>query len=257
QMLSWRQLGHANILKIIGVCQDFPYSHVAEYHAEGNVRDYLKKATDESRHVDFAKLLDGITAGIQYLHSRVPPVPHGDIRGQNIMIASDGTPLITDYGLARFQHNVQRSSTFHRDGKAVRLIRTRWTAPEISEDPDSSNSLVRSSLPSDIYSLGMTVFELMTELDPFSDMDDVVAIRTHVQRNGRPALPDGFAEKQAARAKYMALCEECWKQRPEDRATIEEVRKKLAEINAPPPPPPPASAIPATPFVKAEVGFHS
>src|SRR4051812_23901755 len=101
---------------------------------------------------------------------------HGDLRGvsetigrpsapcsrnsvqQNIIITSKGVPLISDYGLARFQHNVQRSSTFHRDGKSVRYVGLlglhdgarliessplSWMAPEISEDPESSNVLVR------------------------------------------------------------------------------------------------------------------
>jgi hypothetical protein len=101
-------------------------------------------------------------------------------------------------------------------------------APEVSEDPQCSNVIVRSTLESDVYSLGMTMFEIIQ--DPFADMDDVGSIRTHVQRNGRPATPSELENSPLLR--YLPLIDECWKQRPEDRVTIQGVILKLAQINS-------------------------
>lgn len=124
-------------------------------------------------------------------------------------------------------------------------------APEISEDPESSNVLFRSSLEGDIYAVGATIFEIITGQDPFADMEDVSAIRTHVQRNGRPTPPADFDQNPLAR--YMPLVEECWKQRPEDRITIQELRSRLAQIDG-------SASVPASPAsapqsVKAEVSM--
>lgn len=117
-------------------------------------------------------------------------------------------------------------------------------APEISEDPESSNVLVRSTLEGDIYALGMTMFEVITGQDPFADMDDISAVRTHVQRNGRPIPPAEFDQNPLSR--YLPLIEDCWKQRPEDRITIQELRSRLAQIDVP-------TSVPPSPSIKTEV----
>lgn len=118
-------------------------------------------------------------------------------------------------------------------------------APEISEDPECSNIIIRSTLESDVYSLGMTMFEIITGQDPFADMDDASSVRTHVQRNGRPITPSGLDTSPLLR--YLPLVEECWKQRPEDRVTIQGARLKLAEIDSPSPASEPADPEPPSP----------
>lgn len=160
----------------------------------------------------------------------------------NILVTPDGVAQITDYGLARFQHNVQRSSSFYSQGTSIRFALKflsvlfliprpgRWMAPEVSEDPQCLNVIVRSTLESDVYSLGMTIFEIIAGQDPFADMDDVGSIRTHVQRNGRPATPLELEGSPLLR--YVPLIDECWKQRPEDRVTIQGVTIKLAQIDS-------------------------
>lgn len=104
-------------------------------------------------------------------------------------------------------------------------------APEVSEDPQCLNTIVRSTLESDVYSLGMAMFEAITGQDPFTDFDDVSSIRTHVQRNGRPTTPSELENSSLLR--YLPLIDECWKQRPEDRVTIQDMRLKLAKIDSP------------------------
>lgn len=103
-------------------------------------------------------------------------------------------------------------------------------APEVSEDPECSNILIRSTLESDMYSLGMSMFEIITGQDPFANMDDVASIRTHVQRNGRPTASE---LETSPLLRYLSLINECWKQRPEDRVTVQGVRLKLAQIDVP------------------------
>lgn len=100
------------------------------------------------------------------------------------------------------------------------------------------NTIFRPTLASDIYSLAMTLFEIVTSSDPFSELvlpdeQDVnpSSIRMYVQRNGRPEFPEAVKED-PNRAKYIDLIEECWSQRPEDRITISMVREKLGKIDA-------------------------
>lgn len=56
QIVSWRQLNHENVAKIIGVCQDIPYSLVSIFQPE-NIREYLKRCETEDQQPDYIQLV--------------------------------------------------------------------------------------------------------------------------------------------------------------------------------------------------------
>lgn len=85
-----------------------------------------------------------ICEGLVYLHEK--GIVQGDLKGVNILVSSDGTPMLTDFGNASLGE-----STISFTGTSGSNFSLRWTAPEM---------LGESGTPSraaDVYALGMTI----------------------------------------------------------------------------------------------------
>ncbi|KIK58523.1 hypothetical protein GYMLUDRAFT_1005780 [Collybiopsis luxurians FD-317 M1] len=158
EALVWRQLDHPNILPLLGVnvslfapsfCLISPWMH------NGDINRYMRVTPN----FDKLKALTEIAAGLRYLHGLIPPVVHGDLRGANILVSSDGADLprccLADFGLALVAETQTLTSTTEMRGAS------RWMAPELIdpsayEDFDSK----RNRLPADIYAFACTVIEV-------------------------------------------------------------------------------------------------
>ncbi|KAG9041112.1 hypothetical protein FS837_012729 [Tulasnella sp. UAMH 9824] len=81
EMTVWSSLRHGNILEFVGyhLSEDFLVAYlVSPYMRNGNVKDYLRKTqtTLEER----LELVRDTALGLEYLHTRAPPVVHGDLK---------------------------------------------------------------------------------------------------------------------------------------------------------------------------------
>lgn len=91
----------------------------------------------------------GVVSALGYLHLDGRVVAHRDIKPSNILLAADGTPKLMDLGVAKVQMVAER-------GLETRLAGTiRYMAPEQIADS------TRADIRSDIYSLGIVLYELL------------------------------------------------------------------------------------------------
>lgn len=138
----------------------------------------------------------------------------------NIMIDDEGVPLIMDQGLTLIISHAEFTI-------ANSCGPCRWIAPEIfepagdydidqeeSEDPDYESESQFTTM-SDVYSLGMTILEVMTGEHPYSHIRYDTAVITVVGRGGLPRKPPEFSED------LWSLLESCWNRVPEKRLTAE------------------------------------
>ncbi|KAG8717103.1 hypothetical protein FRC08_008181, partial [Ceratobasidium sp. 394] len=99
ELKTWRNLQHPNILPLLGTCTDlgiFPFalplpSMITEFCPLGTLADYL--AADEEPIDDLAMIHD-IASAVVYMHERDPPVVHGDLKAENILISQNRAPRI-------------------------------------------------------------------------------------------------------------------------------------------------------------------
>lgn len=173
-------ISHRNLLKpqYFAVCNDEPYLVLA-YCEKGSINNMKKKMSEE----EAWKLLRDISSALEYLHTRTPAIIHQDIKPDNILIWDDGTYMLTDFGVST-RLKVATQSRLNFDENIF------GSAGTIAYMPP--NKFSRKNLPifaNDIWSLGATVFEMLTGELPFGHTGGLI------QKKGAevPDVPDQFS----------------------------------------------------------------
>ncbi|KAL4064354.1 kinase-like protein, partial [Scleroderma citrinum] len=128
---TWSKLNHANILPLIGITTEFDQtvSIVSPWMEKGNARNFVCDRFHDPR-----PFIKGIASGLCYLHNRNPnPLYHGDVKGLNVLISSDGRALLTDFGLSLLTNSSFSMPTPAEIGGSIA-----WLAPEMLDGGEPS-----------------------------------------------------------------------------------------------------------------------
>ncbi|MDB5351932.1 MAG: protein kinase family protein [Planctomycetota bacterium] len=129
-----------------------------------------------------------LAEGLEHAHAR--GILHRDLKPSNILIATDGTPMLLDFNLA-----TEISDALNEDASRAMLGGTLpYMAPEHLDafNPRGTTSATAVDERSDIYALGLILYELIVGRHPFDDppagmrLIDVVARMTEERRRGAP-----------------------------------------------------------------------
>ncbi|MCI8776846.1 MAG: Stk1 family PASTA domain-containing Ser/Thr kinase [Oscillospiraceae bacterium] len=178
-------LSHPNIVKIydVGFSEKIQFI-VMEYIDGITLKEYM-----ESERVlnwkDSVHFVTQILRALQHAHER--GIVHRDIKPQNIMMFTDGTIKVMDFGIAKFAREEGRTATDQAIG----------TVHYIS--PEQARGDVTDA-KSDLYSVGVMLYEMLTGQKPF-DTDNPVSIAVmHMQniaelpRHINPDIPEPIEE---------------------------------------------------------------
>ncbi|KAG8951444.1 hypothetical protein FRC03_012542 [Tulasnella sp. 419] len=204
----WGPLNHDNIVPLLGFAfEEESPCMVAPWYENGTVLKYIS----ENPEADRLKLTLDILNGLIHLHSRNPPIVHGDLRGCNVMVDDDGSARISDFGLSRISQNCPSGYT---TSSAIQGS-TRWMAPELLNDGR------RPTEATDIYAFGLLVMEIDSGgTTPFCNLSDSQFLRVIlVERAKLVPYEPSVLEKNI----YPNL-EACWSRDPCSRPTAVEMR---------------------------------
>jgi serine/threonine protein kinase len=154
------------------------------------------------------------------------------------LIDRDGHPRIADFGLLTIisDHANFVSSISRLEGGTTRWMSPELLDPEIFELEDS-----RPTKESDIYALGMVVYEVLSGQAPFPQCKDAVVIRKVMvgKRPGRPQGEQGTWFKDG----LWDMLTLCWKHSREDRPSLKALLQCLERVARPSRPPSPTHLI--------------
>jgi serine/threonine protein kinase len=147
------QLDHPNIISVYNSGIDDGYSFFTMELLQNSVGNLINAAKGPLPLSQTSQLIQDICKGLGFAHDR--GVIHCDIKVENLMIANDGSGVITDFGGAEFLYN----SPNLKDQTGFRT--PEYMSPEqVREDPLDCRS--------DIYSLGVAMYEMVTGEVPFN-----------------------------------------------------------------------------------------
>ena len=145
-------LDHANIIKVhdFGEHDGSPYL-VMQYLPGGSLKQKTGKPLP---YREAARLLLPIARALDYAHRR--GVLHRDIKPANILINEDGIPMLSDFGIAKM---LEHTETTQLTGTGVGIGTPEYMPPE--------QWIGKPVAQSDIYALGVVLYELITGRKPF------------------------------------------------------------------------------------------
>ena len=151
-------LEHPNIVNIYDVGSENGIQYIVMEYVEGiTLKTYIEKK-GQLTYKEALSIAIQVGRGIQAAHAK--NIVHRDIKPQNIIISTDGKVKVTDFGIAR----AVSENTIHSDVMGS----VHYASPEQARNGYVSNR-------SDIYSLGIVMYEMVTGRVPF-DGDSTVAV---------------------------------------------------------------------------------
>jgi serine/threonine-protein kinase len=177
---SAARLDHENISRVHYVGEDRGWHYIVFEFIDGaNVRDLV----NESGPLPLAEAVSyTLQIADALVHASSREVVHRDIKPSNVLITPDGRAKLVDMGLARLHHVEAEGNDLTASG--VTLGTFDYISPEQARDPRSAD--VRS----DIYSLGCTLYFMVTGQPPFPDGTVLQKLLQH--QGDEPADPRSF-----------------------------------------------------------------
>ncbi len=205
------RLKHPNIATILEVGQESEYCFLLSELVEGgSLADRLTRAQlTRSESID---LLIEVAIALEYAHAR--GIVHRDLKPHNILLGDDGTTKLVDFGLAKDSND--HDATITQTGA---LLGT----PAYMSPEQADGSKGTPQCTTDIYSLGVIFYQLLTGDVPFRGNPQIVLF----QLLHADPLPPSRSDSSLP-AELNTLCLKCLEKKPEHRfQTATELKEEL------------------------------
>uniref|UniRef100_A0A8C5BM65 Tyrosine-protein kinase n=1 Tax=Gadus morhua TaxID=8049 RepID=A0A8C5BM65_GADMO len=229
----WKEIGilkelyHENIVKYKGICQEEgspAIKLIMEYLPEGSLKDYLPRHRNKTIN-DLISYAVQICKGMEYLGRQ--NYIHRDLAARNVLVENESTVKIGDFGLTK---SIKENKTYYKvnDDHDSPVF---WYAPECLLQR-------KFFLASDVWSFGMTLYELITYCDTHSSpmalflkmmgkthgQMTVTRLVTILDEGKRLPRPEPCPEE------VYNLMRKCWEHAPDMRITFQQLIEDLSRM---------------------------
>lgn len=208
-------LNHPNVVRIYDICSESDTHYMVMEHVKGSdLYEIVKEGGPLTPDVAADYIMQACE-GLAHAHQK--GMVHRDVKPANLLRTDEGIIKILDLGLALFQQEEEESLTVLHNEKVM------GTADYLS--PEQAVNSHNVDHRADIYSLGCTLYFLLTAKPPFSEGSLAQRIAMHQTKNPksllhqRPGLPVGL----------VSICEKMMRKDPDDRyRDCEHLRQSIA-----------------------------
>jgi serine/threonine protein kinase len=203
------KLRHPNVVLFMAASTTLPkLAIVTEFMTRGTLYDVLH--SDILCFAWSSKLSFAYDAarGMNYLHSSKPSFLHRDLKSLNLLVDDKWNVKVSDFGLTTFK-DLQKDN---KEDTGSLL----WMAPEVLRGEGYTKS-------SDVYSFGIILWELLTQLDPYPGKSPANIMAGVMNDDLRPEIPSSTTTP------IRELIESCWHSDPTQRPTFSQILENLNE----------------------------
>ncbi|EXX59377.1 uncharacterized protein OCT59_014176 [Rhizophagus irregularis] len=213
---------HPNILRFFGITkidsdviyQTSKYLLVLEYANSGTLETYLDKHFNELDWNDKYQLAFQLVKAVECMHDL--DIIHRDLHANNILIHQKNVKL-ADFGLSR------KISEASSNASIFGIIP--YVDPKRLEK--NNNTLYKLNKKSDIYSIGVLMWQISSGCKPFYTEDYDATLALGILGGRREKIVEGTPQK------YSNLYKECWKHEHDKRPDIDKIASTLKTIISP------------------------
>lgn len=243
------RMKHPNILEFIGAEKHMEKMQpefwlITAYHTYGSLCDYLKAHTISW--LELCKIAESMARGLMHLHEEIgasktdglkPAIAHRDFKSKNVLLKSDLTACIADFGLAMiFQPGKPCGDTHGQVGTR------RYMAPEVLEG--AINFTRDAFLRIDVYACGLVLWEMVSRCDAHTGVVNEYTLPFETELGLHPSLDQmqenvvmkklrpTIYEHWRAHPGLSQICdtiEECWDHDAEARLSSSCVMERVSQ----------------------------
>ncbi|CAN1131882.1 Serine/threonine-protein kinase STY13 [Linum perenne] len=228
EVAVWHKLDHPNVTKFVGASMGtsnlkIPNSNdgnnsipsraccvVVEYLPGGTLKKFLIR--NRRKKLAFKVVIQlalDLSRGLNYLHSK--KIVHRDVKTENMLLDSQRTLKIADFGVARVEAQNPRDMT----GETGTLG---YMAPEVLDGKPYNRKC-------DVYSFGICLWEIYCCDMPYPDLSFAEISSAVVRQNLRPDIP------RCCPSSVAGIMKRCWDAHPDKRPEMDEVVRLLEAID--------------------------
>ncbi|GBG97038.1 Stk1 family PASTA domain-containing Ser/Thr kinase [Lactococcus termiticola] len=209
EAFSMAELSHPNIVSITDVGESDNQQYIVMEYVDGpTLKQYIKEHAPLSNE-EAINIATEILSAMQMAHGH--GIIHRDLKPQNILMTANGTAKVTDFGIAKALSDTSLTQTNTMFGSV------HYLSPEQARGANAT-------MQSDIYAIGVILYELLTGEIPF-DGDSAVAIALkHFQEN----IPSIIAKNKNVPQALENVVIKATAKKPEDR--YENVAAMMADL---------------------------
>jgi serine/threonine protein kinase len=204
------RFSHSNIIQIFDTGKNDRFYYIVTEYLEESLRNRINREPEGKIPPEIAfEIVDDIMGALDYVH--LQGIYHRDIKPSNIMFRKDNTPVLLDFGIAHVldEHLTKTMAT---------VGTTYYMSPEQCRGYDIDGR-------SDVYSLGVVLFEMLTGEKPYKGNTPGIITSQHLEKPV-PRLPESLNPYQPLIDKMMAKDRD---ERISSRPEFKELLKKIKD----------------------------
>eukprot|EP01130_Rhizamoeba_saxonica_P010561 TRINITY_DN4336_c0_g2_i1.p1 TRINITY_DN4336_c0_g2~~TRINITY_DN4336_c0_g2_i1.p1 ORF type:complete len:224 (-),score=41.86 TRINITY_DN4336_c0_g2_i1:100-771(-) len=203
---------HENLVTVHRLCIDRECpAIIMEYAPKGTLRNHLNNLENDLSRENIMHFVEGIAKGLSMLHKQ--KIVHRDVAARNILLGDDFIPMVSDFGLSR-ETDLQSSY----NSRGLHALPIKWMAPESIRSGEFTTQ-------SDIWSFGITIWEIITRKEPHTEMENIDARFLIRDNHLVPNIPTTVGET------FSDIMKKCWYVDPDLRPSARDISEAMEDYS--------------------------